>query len=96
MPPEHTDRDERDEEDLEESKNLDSQEENKLASLNEMLKKKQFVIQQEDEEDFEAFLTKLNSKRQMDLEKYAHPAAFPSAIHMDEEEQSSTVKPSRP
>jgi len=29
-----------------------------------MLKKKQFVIQQEDEVDFEAFLTKLNAKRQ--------------------------------
>jgi hypothetical protein len=31
-----------------------------------MLKKKQFIIQQEDEADFEAFLTKLNHKRKHD------------------------------
>lgn len=50
--------------DIEETKELrNSTGENKLAGLNEMLKKKQFTIQQEDEEDFEAFLTKLNRKR---------------------------------
>ena len=32
-----------------------------------MLKKKQFTIQKEDEEDFEAFLTNLNKKRNQDL-----------------------------
>ena len=42
-------------------------EENKLAMLNDLLKKKQFAIQQEDEEDFEAFLVKLNQKRQQDI-----------------------------
>jgi hypothetical protein len=41
-----------------------AEDDNKLAGLNEMLKKKQFVIQQEDEVDFEAFLTKLNARRQ--------------------------------
>jgi hypothetical protein len=49
---------------------LDVAEENKLASLNEMLKKKQFLIQQEDEEDFEAFLSNLNSKRNQDLKEH--------------------------
>ena len=48
---------------LEESK----EEDNKLAALNAMIKKKQFVIQQEDEEDFEVFLQKLNQKRQNDI-----------------------------
>ena len=32
-----------------------------------MLKSKKFRIQQEDEEDFEMFLQKLNSKRQQDI-----------------------------
>lgn len=52
-------------EDLEESK-MSIPEDNKLAGLNEMLKKRQFVIQQEDEADFEAFLTKLKSQRSQD------------------------------
>ena len=69
MPPEHEDL----YLDIEESKGkviLDVAEENKLASLNEMLKKKQFLIQQEDEEDFEAFLSNLNSKRNQDLKEH--------------------------
>ena len=41
--------------------------ENKLAALNDMLKSRRFQIQREDEEDFEAFLHKLNAKRQRDL-----------------------------
>ena len=49
---------------------MDVAEENKLASLNEMLKKNQFLIQQEDEEDFEAFLSNLNSKRNQDLKEH--------------------------
>ena len=48
---------------MEESTDAD----NKLAALNAMIKKKQFVIQQEDEEDFEVFLQKLNQKRQNDI-----------------------------
>ena len=69
MPPEHEDL----YLDIEESKGkviLDVAEENKLASLNEMPKKKQFLIQQEDEEDFEAFLSNLNSKRNQDLKEH--------------------------
>lgn len=39
---------------------VDDGEENKLAALNDMLKNRKFAIQQEDEEDFEMFLRKLN------------------------------------
>ena len=36
---------------------------NKLSALNEMLKKKDFQLSNEDEDDFESFLTRLGQKR---------------------------------
>ena len=56
----------------------DDGEENKLAALNEMLKNKKFQIQKEDEEDFEMFLQKLNSKRQKDIGAFIQEQKTPS------------------
>ena len=58
--------------------------------LNDMLKKKQFAIQQEDEEDFEAFLVKLNQKRQQDI------GAFMEENKLSPESSSKPVKQEAP
>ncbi len=39
------------------------EETNKLAALNELIKKREFAISQVDEDDFDTFLEKLNKKR---------------------------------
>jgi hypothetical protein len=39
------------------------EEENKLAALNELIKKREFAINKVDEDDFDTFLEKLNAKR---------------------------------
>jgi hypothetical protein len=39
------------------------EEENKLATLNDLIKQREFAISQVDEDDFDNFLEKLNAKR---------------------------------
>lgn len=50
-----------------------------------MIKNKKFQIQKEDEEDFEAFLAKLNQKRQRDIGDF---------LKEEEERKSPTKVPS--
>jgi hypothetical protein len=42
---------------------LQEEEENKLAALNDLIKKREFAINQVDEDDFDTFLERLNAKR---------------------------------
>ena len=45
----------------------DEEEENKLSALNELIKKREFAINQVDEDDFDTFLERLNAKRNQQL-----------------------------
>ncbi len=46
---------------------LQEEEENKLAALNDLIKKREFAINQVDEDDFDTFLERLNAKRNQQL-----------------------------
>jgi len=50
-----------------EKNDLIEEEENKLAALNDLIKKREFAINQADEDDFDTFLERLNAKRNQQL-----------------------------
>ena len=64
-----------------------------------MIKKKQFAIQQEDEEDFEAFLNKLNQKRQHDIGAFIDNGVFKeqkTSPEASNKSESPVKQPSQP